>query len=88
MCNRRKTKRQGCGDADSTYQYGKEPQKCARKMLEDGLYHAACSDAHRPDDVEEVLDGMKYIRKRYGDEEVARLFHEGPREILAGKVGS
>jgi protein-tyrosine phosphatase len=68
--------------------YGKEPEKCARKLLKEGLYHAACSDAHRPDDVEEVLDGMKYIRKRHGEDEIERLFREGPEEILAGRAGS
>ena len=68
--------------------YGREPEKCARKLLEEGLYHAACSDAHRPDDVEEVLDGMKFIRKRYGEDEIERLFREGPEEILAGRAGS
>jgi len=68
--------------------YGNEPKKCARKMLDEGLYHAACSDAHRPADVADVLAGMKYIRKKYGDDEMDRLFREGPEEILAGKAGS
>jgi protein-tyrosine phosphatase len=66
--------------------YGKEPQKCARRMLEDGVYHAACSDAHRPDDVLEVTEGMRFIAKRYGDEELDKLFRDGPREILEGRV--
>lgn len=68
--------------------YGKEPQKCARKLLDEGLYQAACSDAHRPADVDEVLAGMKYIRKRHGEDEIERLFREGPAEILAGKATS
>jgi protein-tyrosine phosphatase len=66
--------------------YGKEPQKCARRMLEDDLYYAACSDAHRPDDVDEVEAGMKLIEKRYGPDEVTRLFDDGPRDILEGRV--
>ncbi len=68
--------------------YGKEPERAARRMLEDNLYHAACSDAHRPRDVEEVLRGIRFIQKRYGEEEVDRLFRRGPAEILAGTVGS
>ena len=28
--------------------YGEHPQRCAETLLEQGLYHAACSDAHRP----------------------------------------
>ena len=66
--------------------YGKEPERCARRMLEDGIYHAACSDAHRPGDVDDVLAGIRYIRKRYGDEEVDLLLRQGPLEILAGTV--
>ncbi|HEX4338046.1 MAG TPA: CpsB/CapC family capsule biosynthesis tyrosine phosphatase [Polyangiaceae bacterium] len=66
--------------------YGKEPQKCARRLLDDGIYHAACSDAHRPEDVDDVEDGMELLGKRYGEDEVRRLFHDGPREILEGRT--
>src|SRR5258708_68974 len=66
--------------------YGKEPQKCARRLLDDGLYYAACSDAHRPDDVDDVEDGIELLSKRYGKDEVRRLLHDGPREILEGTV--
>lgn len=68
--------------------YGKEPEKCARKLLKEGLYHAACSDAHRPDDVAQVLAGIKYIRKRHGEAEVDLLFRKGPSEILSGKAAA
>jgi protein-tyrosine phosphatase len=66
--------------------YGSEPQKCARRMLDDGLYHAACSDAHRPADVDEVEEGIRFVKKRYGEETVEALLDRGPREILAGTV--
>jgi len=66
--------------------YGKEPERCARRLLADGLYRAACSDAHRESDVEEVLEGIQFIRKKYGDEGVDALLRRGPREILAGAV--
>jgi protein-tyrosine phosphatase len=69
-----------------TGKYGKEPQRCARRLLEDGLYHAACSDAHRVSDVEEVEDGLAFIEKHYGEEELDLLLRKGPREILAGTV--
>ena len=68
--------------------YGKEPQKAARRMLDEGVYTAACSDAHRPSDVEEVREGMRYIEKRFGDEELHRLLRLGPLEILEGTVGA
>ena len=68
--------------------YGKEPQKAARRLLDEGVYTAACSDAHRPADVEEVREGMRYIEKRFGDEELRRLLRSGPLAILEGTVGS
>lgn len=64
--------------------YGRQPQRCAERLLEGGAYHAACSDAHRTRDVEEVAGGMELIRRRYGDAEVDALFRVGPLEILAG----
>jgi protein-tyrosine phosphatase len=67
--------------------YGKEPQKTARRLVDLGLYQAACSDAHRPADVEEVREGMRYVEKRFGQEEVTRLLRTGPLQILQGQVG-
>jgi protein-tyrosine phosphatase len=66
--------------------YGKMPRRSAEELLERGLYHAACSDAHRPNDVAEVMKGMKYIERKYGPEEVQFLFCEGPQALLAGHV--
>lgn len=66
--------------------YGRRPQRCAEQFLERGLYHAACSDAHRPDDVEQVARGIERLRRLYGDEELAALLAQGPREILAGSA--
>jgi len=64
--------------------YGREPQHCALELLERGLYHAACSDAHRTTDLVEVEKGMKFIAERYGEDEVDFLFDRGPKAILAG----
>lgn len=66
--------------------YGRRPQRCAEELLERGLYHAACSDAHRPADVEQVAAGMRRIAELYGDEEVEFLFSHGPRELLEGRI--
>jgi len=65
--------------------YGREPQRCAELLLENGLYHAACSDAHRPGDAEDVARGIDRVAELYGKDEVTFLFTEGPRQILAGK---
>ncbi len=64
--------------------YGRKTQACAENLLERGLYHAACSDAHRPADIDEVARGIERLRELYGDEEVVFLFSEGPRSLLAG----
>lgn len=66
--------------------YGKQPQRAAETLLEHGLYHAACSDAHRPSDVAEVARGIARIEELYGEAEVEFLFEVGPRAILAGEV--
>jgi protein-tyrosine phosphatase len=66
--------------------YGRQPQRCAERLLESGSYHAACSDAHRVRDVAEVARGIELIRLRYGDAEVEALFRSGPLEILAGQA--
>lgn len=64
--------------------YGRKTQECAEKLLERGLYHAACSDAHRPSDVAEVARGIERLRETYGDEEVVFLLREGPQSLLDG----
>jgi protein-tyrosine phosphatase len=66
--------------------YGKRTQACAEAILERGLYHAACSDAHRPSDVAEVARGIERLRELYGDEEVTFLLREGPLSLLAGEL--
>lgn len=66
--------------------YGAAPQRAAERMLELGLYQAACSDAHRPADVKDVERGMKRIEKLYGADEIEFLFSEGPRALLAGHL--
>jgi protein-tyrosine phosphatase len=66
--------------------YGRRPQRCAELLLERGLYDAACSDAHRPEDVDQAASGIRRLRELYGDEEVVTLLADGPRAILAGRA--
>jgi protein-tyrosine phosphatase len=66
--------------------YGRQPQRCAERLLEGGSYHAACSDAHRVRDVDEVARGIELIQRRYGAAEVDVLLRAGPLEILAGRA--
>lgn len=64
--------------------YGREPRRAAERLLDDGLYFAACSDAHKPSDVEVVLDAMARLRRLVGREEADELLGEHPRRVLAG----
>jgi protein-tyrosine phosphatase len=64
--------------------YGRAPQRAAEKLLEDDAYEAACSDAHKPRDVEIVVKAIERLEGLVGVEEAARLLSEGPRGILAG----
>lgn len=66
--------------------YGKSPQRCAEELLERSLYHAACTDAHRPSDIEQVKAGIGVIEARYGSGEVDFLLRRGPLELLRGYV--
>jgi protein-tyrosine phosphatase len=66
--------------------YGRRPQRCAELLLERGLYQAACSDAHRPQDVDQAASGIQRLRELYGEEEVVALLADGPRAILAGRA--
>jgi protein-tyrosine phosphatase len=66
--------------------YGRKTQECAEELLERGLYHAACSDAHRPADVAEVALGIARLRDMYDDEEVSFMLREGPETLLAGDL--
>lgn len=66
--------------------YGRAPRKAAERMLEQGLYYAACSDAHRPADIDAVSDGIARMKSIVGEEEAQFLLADGPRTILEGKV--
>ncbi len=64
--------------------YGRRPKRCAEELLERGCYQAACSDAHSPKDLGAVEKGMEIVQRRYGEEELEGLLHQGPLDILAG----
>lgn len=66
--------------------YGRKPQKAAERLLEEGYYYAACSDAHRPADVVEVQRGIARLASLMGAEEAQFLLSEGPQRILEGRI--
>lgn len=69
-----------------TGKYGRRPRKAAERLLDEGLYYAACSDAHRPKDVKVVEKAIATLRKRVGDAEAEALLDANPRRILAGNA--
>jgi protein-tyrosine phosphatase len=66
--------------------YGRSTERSALELLEKGYYEAACSDAHRAEDVEHVARGIERLEKLEGREEAEYLLREGPLSILRGTV--
>jgi protein-tyrosine phosphatase len=66
--------------------HGRPAMKTARRLLEEGLVHAAASDVHSAEDQRTVAAGMAWIRKRLGDRALELLLAENPRHILAGEL--
>lgn len=63
--------------------YGRASQRAAEELLDEEAYEAACSDAHRPADVDDVARGIERLRQRVGDAGVVALLRDGPGRILA-----
>lgn len=62
--------------------YGRASQQAAEKLLDDEAYEAACSDAHRPEDVAVVAQAIEVLERRVGRDEAERLLRDAPRGIL------
>jgi protein-tyrosine phosphatase len=65
--------------------YGRASKAAAEKLLEEDAYDAACSDAHRPDDIPLVQKAIAELEARVGPEETNRLLAEAPSAILRGE---
>ena len=66
--------------------HGRAEMKTARRLLLDGLAHAAASDAHSPEDQGSIASGMAWITKNLGARALDQLLDENPRRILAGEL--
>ena len=69
-----------------TGKYGRRPQRAAEELLEREVYQAACTDMHRPADLETIAKSFSVIEKRYGKDELEFLFHDGPTALLDGRM--
>ncbi|HEY7370981.1 MAG TPA: CpsB/CapC family capsule biosynthesis tyrosine phosphatase [Polyangia bacterium] len=66
--------------------HGRAEMKTARKLVQEGLAHAAATDIHRPDDQKEIAAGIAWIRKQLGAEVLRRMLAENTRRLLAGEM--
>lgn len=66
--------------------YGRAPRRAAEELLDEGYYYAACSDAHKAADAEDVKKGIEILFERAGEEEATWLLRDGPRSILSGEI--
>jgi protein-tyrosine phosphatase len=67
--------------------YGRAPQRAAERLLEAEAYEAACSDAHKPGDVDHVVRAIDRLSSLVGATETERLLATGPRGILGIQEG-
>ncbi len=63
--------------------YGARAETSAHRLLEEGCYFAACSDAHRPSDLEMVRRAIERLGQLVGDEERRELLSSAPLRLLA-----
>lgn len=66
--------------------YGRRPQRTAERMLEEELYYAACSDCHRPLDVEYVAAAIERLEELVGTATAHDMLGARPAAILRGEV--
>jgi protein-tyrosine phosphatase len=60
--------------------------KTARRLVEQGLAHAAASDMHDPEDGPAIAAGLAWIEKRLGADSLRQLLSDNPRRILIGQL--
>ena len=64
--------------------YGERSRRVAERMLDEGCFDAACTDSHRPEDVDHVGRALARLDELVGRDEARRLLADHPRQILAG----
>jgi protein-tyrosine phosphatase len=64
--------------------YGRSPCAAAERMVEEGVYTIAASDAHRPEDALGVGKAIERLYKLVGDEEAELMLADNPRRLLQG----
>jgi protein-tyrosine phosphatase len=67
--------------------YGSRAKRAAEELLEDEAYEIACSDAHKPDDVDDVVKSIERLEALVGKDEANRLLAEAPRALIGKRSG-
>ena len=70
-----------------TGKYGRAPQRAAEKLLEEEAYEAACTDAHKPEDLDAMAKALDLLERRVGRDEAHRLTSTAPATIVARPRG-
>ena len=65
--------------------HGRAEMKTARKLVQEGLAHAAATDIHRPDDEKGIAAGMAWIRKQMGPAVLDQMLAENTRRAAGGR---
>jgi len=65
--------------------FGRKQAKVSRKMILDGIAHAAASDLHCLADLKSAKKGIAWIRKKAGEATLTRLLATNPAKILEGQ---
>jgi protein-tyrosine phosphatase len=56
--------------------------QAAERMLQEGAYFAACSDAHKSADVEAVGEALKLLQRIVGEDRFRQLLILGPAKLI------
>ncbi len=62
--------------------YGSKAKRAAEDLLDEEAYEIACSDAHKADDVDDVVKSIERLESLVGKDETHRLLAEGPRALI------
>ena len=60
-------------------------KRVARRLVLEGIAHAAASDVHGPADLRAVAAGIDWLRTKLGPDGALRLLARNPQAILAGE---
>lgn len=67
-----------------TGKYGGRARRTAERLLEEGAYDAACTDSHRPEDVDVTAKAIDRLIELIGEDDADVLLEHTPQALLDG----